>query len=72
MFCRLLSTFSAPPERQWTFFGDEDPLAGRQSGSTIETIATMQDVDLQRSSLAPSKYAGLERCVGCSPNEGVQ
>lgn len=72
LFCRLLSTFSTPPERQWTFFGDEDPLTGRQGGSTIEAIATMQDVDLQRSSLALSKYAGLEQCVGCSANEVMQ
>lgn len=51
LFCRLLSMFSIPPERQWTFFGDEGPLTGRQGGSTIEAIATGQDVDLQRPSV---------------------
>lgn len=40
MFCRLLSTFSTPPERQWTFFGDEASLTCRQGGSIIEAIAT--------------------------------
>lgn len=71
-FCRLLSTFSIPPERQWTFFGDDGPLTCRQGGSAIEAIATGQDVDLQRSSLGLSNYAGLERCVVCSANEDVQ
>lgn len=71
MFFRLLSLFSKPPERQWTFFGDEDPLTGRQGGST-EGIATRRDVDLQRPSLALRNYAGLERCVGCSANEDAQ
>lgn len=71
MFCRLLSKFSTPPERQWTFFGDGGPLAGRQGRSTIEAIATGQDVDLQRSSLGLSKYAGLERCVECSAKDGA-
>lgn len=64
MFCRFLSMFSTPPERQWTFFGDEAPLTGRQGGSTIEAIATGQGVDLHRSSLGLSKYAGLGGCAG--------
>lgn len=71
MFCRLLSMFSTPPERQWTFFGDEASLTGRQGGSTIEAIATGQDADLQWSSLGLSKSAGLGRCLGCSANDGV-
>lgn len=73
-FCRLLSTFSTPPDRQWTFFGDEGegPLTGRQGCSTIEAIATGPDVDLQRSSLGLSNYAALERCFGCSAGDGVK
>ena len=72
MCCRLLSTFSTPPERQWTFFGDEDPVTCRQGCSMIEAMATGQDLDLQRTSPGLSNSAGLERCVGRSANEGVQ
>jgi hypothetical protein len=71
-FFRLLSTFSTPPERQWTFFGDEGPLTGRQGCSTIEAIATRPDEDLQKSGLGLSNYAALEQCVVYSANRGVK
>lgn len=66
-FWRLLSTFSAPPERQWTFFGDggEGPLTtGRRQGcSTSEAMVTRPDVDLQRSRLALCNYMALEKIL---------
>lgn len=76
MFWRLLSTFSAPPERQWTFFGEEGegPLTTglRQGCSTTEAIVITPDVDLQRSRLVLCSYVALEKCSECSAKDGVR